>query len=100
MSAQDGQTKEQMLTQKAVLQRPGWSKKLLNELIPNPDLKVKNSLYSGYINLYNPERVEDAEKSTIFTSYQAGSHHPDRLTYVADRGNAHLRAAGVDGTSP
>lgn len=62
---------EQMLTQTSILSRNGWSKKVLDSLLGEPDLRKKVFGRTNLSALYLERRVLEAEQSESFASMQA-----------------------------
>jgi len=59
-----------MLTQTSVLNRPGWSKGVLAQLLGEPDLRKKVRGRTNLCVLYLESRVVAAENSEVFKSLQ------------------------------
>ena len=59
-----------MLTKSAVLDRDGWSKSILDELLGEPDLRKKQFGRSNPVFLYQLDRVTCAEATDLFLAKQ------------------------------
>lgn len=62
---------DNLITQTAILSRPGWTKTLLGQLLGEPDLRKKIYGRTNLACLYSEPRVIAAEKSDAFARAQA-----------------------------
>jgi transcriptional regulator GlxA family with amidase domain len=66
----DKKREREMITQTMLLERPGWSRKLVEKLLGEPDVRKKVYGYGKKLCLYSMDRILAAESSREFADQQ------------------------------